>query len=49
MSLDLSPLFRSTVGFDRMSRLFEDAFSDVAPSYPALQHRKARRERPTAS
>jgi molecular chaperone IbpA len=34
MSLDLSPLFRSTVGFDRMSRLFEDAFSDVAPSYP---------------
>jgi molecular chaperone IbpA len=34
MSLDLSPLFRSTVGFDRMSRLFEDAFSDGAPSYP---------------
>jgi len=34
MSLDLSPLFRSTVGFDRMSRLFEDAFSDVAPTYP---------------
>ena len=34
MSLDLSPLFRSTVGFDRMSRLFEDAFSDAAPGYP---------------
>ncbi|MCW5771826.1 MAG: Hsp20 family protein [Rhodospirillaceae bacterium] len=34
MSLDLSPLFRSTVGFDRMSRLFEDAFTDVAPAYP---------------
>jgi molecular chaperone IbpA len=34
MSFDLSPLFRSTVGFDRMSRLFEDAFSEVAPSYP---------------
>jgi molecular chaperone IbpA len=35
MSFDLSPLFRSTVGFDRMSRLFEDAFSDVAqPAYP---------------
>jgi molecular chaperone IbpA len=34
MSLDLSPLFRSTVGFDRMTRLFEDAFSEVAPSYP---------------
>jgi molecular chaperone IbpA len=34
MSLDLSPLFRSTVGFDRMSRLFEDAFADAAPAYP---------------
>jgi len=34
MSLDLSPLFRSTIGFDRVSRLIEDAFSDVAPSYP---------------
>jgi molecular chaperone IbpA len=34
MSLDLSPLFRSTIGFDRMSRLFEDAFSEAAPSYP---------------
>jgi len=34
MSLDLSPLFRSTVGFDRMSRLFEDAFTDAAPAYP---------------
>ena len=34
MSLDLSPLFRSTIGFDRMSRLFEDAFSDATPGYP---------------
>src|SRR5258706_8832809 len=34
MSLDLSPLFRSTVGFDRVSRLLEDAFSDVVPAYP---------------
>jgi len=34
MSLDLSPLFRSTVGFDRVSRLLEDAFADVAPGYP---------------
>jgi molecular chaperone IbpA len=35
MSFDLSPLFRSTVGFDRVSRLLEDAFSDVAqPAYP---------------
>jgi molecular chaperone IbpA len=30
MSFDLSPLFRSTIGFDR---LFEDTFADV-PSYP---------------
>ncbi len=34
MSLDLSPLFRSTIGFDRVSRLIEDAFADVAPGYP---------------
>jgi molecular chaperone IbpA len=35
MSFDLSPLFRSTVGFDRVSRLIEDAFTDVAqPAYP---------------
>ena len=34
MSLDLSPLFRSTVGFDRVSRLLEDAFADVVPTYP---------------
>lgn len=34
MSLDLSPLFRSTIGFDRVSRLIEDAFTEVAPSYP---------------
>jgi molecular chaperone IbpA len=34
MSLDLSPLFRSTIGFDRVSRLIEDAFSDAAPAYP---------------
>lgn len=35
MSLDLSPLFRSTIGFDRMSQLLESAFNDVAqPAYP---------------
>lgn len=34
MSLDLSPLFRSTIGFDRFGRLFEDAFADAAPGYP---------------
>ncbi len=31
---DLSPLFRSTVGFDRMNRLFDNALNTDAPSYP---------------
>lgn len=33
---DLSPLFRSTVGFDRLSRLLESAtnIDDAAASYP---------------
>jgi len=31
---DLSPLFRSTVGFDRMNRLFDTAFNTDVPSYP---------------
>jgi molecular chaperone IbpA len=33
-SYDLSPLFRSTVGFDRMSRLLDSAFQADAPTYP---------------
>jgi molecular chaperone IbpA len=35
-SYDLSPLFRSTVGFDRLSRLMDAAtrIDDSAPSYP---------------
>jgi molecular chaperone IbpA len=35
-SLDLTPLFRSTVGFDRFSNLFDAALRDVenVPSYP---------------
>ena len=33
-SYDLSPLFRSTVGFDRMNRLFDNAFNAEVPSYP---------------
>jgi len=34
-SYDLSPLFRSTVGFDRLTRLLEAAMtSDEAASYP---------------
>ena len=31
---DLSPLFRSTVGFDRMTRLIDTAFNTDVPSYP---------------
>ena len=32
---DLSPLFRSTVGFDRLNQLFDNVFnSDESPSYP---------------
>jgi len=35
-TLDLSPLFRSTIGFDRMSRLFDAAMrvDDNTVSYP---------------
>ena len=29
-NLDLSPLFRSTVGFDHLDKLFETAFRDAA-------------------
>lgn len=32
--LDLTPLFRQTVGFDRMGRLLDSAFNSEAPSYP---------------
>ncbi|MFO1188546.1 MAG: Hsp20 family protein [Alphaproteobacteria bacterium] len=33
---DLSPLFRSTVGFDRLSRLLDSAFvgNEAGPAYP---------------
>lgn len=35
-TLDLSPLFRSTIGVDRVSRLLDSAlqFDTAAPSYP---------------
>lgn len=33
-TFDLSPLFRTTVGFDRMARLLEQMPSDASPSYP---------------
>lgn len=31
---DLSPLFRSTVGFDRLNRLIDTAFDANVPAYP---------------
>jgi molecular chaperone IbpA len=33
-SLDLSPLYRSAIGFDRMARLLDNAVADSKPSYP---------------
>jgi len=40
---DLSPLFRSTVGFDRMNRLLDTALSGTveAPSYPPYNIEKS--------
>jgi molecular chaperone IbpA len=40
-SYDLSPLFRSTVGFDRMGRLLDSAFQADAPTYPPYNIEKA--------
>ena len=39
---DLSPLFRSTVGFDRMTRLLDAAgrMDGEAPSYPPYNIQK---------
>ena len=33
-AIDLSPLFRSTIGFDRVSRLLDAARAGDVPSYP---------------
>ena len=33
-AFDLSPLFSTTVGFDRMARMLEQMPSETAPSYP---------------
>ncbi len=33
-ALDLSPLYRSAIGFDRMARLLDAAATDSKPSYP---------------
>ena len=45
-TFDLAPLYRSTVGFDRLfSMLDNGAGFDAAPGLSALQHRAYRRER----
>jgi molecular chaperone IbpA len=31
---DLSPLFRTSVGFDRLARMLDSVQADAAPSYP---------------
>jgi molecular chaperone IbpA len=33
-NLDLTPLFRSSVGFDRVGHLLDSAFNSEAPTYP---------------
>lgn len=33
-NLDLTPLFRSSVGFDRVGQMLDTAFNNEAPSYP---------------
>ncbi len=33
-TFDLSPLFRNSVGFDRMTRLLDGVAGDAVPSYP---------------
>jgi len=44
---DLSPLFRSTVGFDRLSRLLDSAFvgNEAAPAYPPYNIEKRGEDR----
>lgn len=34
MNIDLTPLFRSTIGFDRMARLLDSAASSALSAYP---------------
>ena len=39
-AFDLSPLFSTTVGFDRMARMLEQMPSETAPSYPPYNIQK---------
>ena len=38
---DLTPLYRSTVGFDRLARMLDDASSFEAPAYPPYNIERA--------
>ena len=44
-TFDLAPLYRSTVGFDRLFSMLDGAGFEAGPDLPALQHRAHRRER----
>ena len=44
-TFDLAPLYRSTVGFDRLFSLFDQMTDNASPRLSALQHRADRRER----
>ena len=45
-TFDLAPLYRSTVGFDRLFSMLDQApASTLRPRLPALQYRAHRRER----
>ena len=39
-AFDLSPLFSTTVGFDRMARMLEQMPSETAPAYPPYNIQK---------
>ncbi|MGB0571524.1 MAG: Hsp20 family protein [Alphaproteobacteria bacterium] len=39
-NLDLTPLFRSSVGFDRVGQMLDSAFNSEAPSYPPYNIKK---------
>ena len=39
-AFDLSPLFSTTVGFDRMARMLEQMPSETAPTYPPYNIQK---------
>lgn len=42
-AMNLSPLFRTAIGFDRLARLADTVSATAETGYPPLQHRKNRR------